>query len=130
MYVLDTNTLIYYFKGVGRVAEHLLAKAPQDIAIPSIVVYELEYGIAKSTAPEKRRYQLAELCSLVQIIGFDARTASCAAGVRASLESKGQVIGPYDLLIAGSALAVSGVLVTHNTAEFSRVNGLLLEDWF
>lgn len=130
MYVLDTNTLIYYFKGVGRVAEHLLAKKPQAIAIPSIVIYELEYGIAKSTSPEKRQNQLSELCSLVHMIGFDAHTARCAADVRAALESKGQVIGPYDLLIAGSALAVKGVLVTHNTAAFSRVNRLVLEDWF
>jgi len=55
MYVLDTNTLIYYFKGMGRVAEQLLQQPPRDIAIPSVVLYELETGLAKSIAPEKRR---------------------------------------------------------------------------
>ena len=61
MFVLDTNTLIYYFKGMGRVAERLLAHSPQGIGIPAVVVYELEVGIAKSTQPEKRQQQLAEM---------------------------------------------------------------------
>ena len=61
MYVLDTNTLVYFFKGVGKVAERFLATSPQDIAIPSIVLYELEVGIAKSVSPSKRRKQLNEL---------------------------------------------------------------------
>ena len=59
MWVLDTNTLIYFFKGEGRVAGELLARAPRDIGIPSVVLYELQVGIAKSSAPEKRTRQLA-----------------------------------------------------------------------
>ena len=51
MYILDTNTLIYFFKGMGNVAENLLASLPKDIGIPSVVLYELEYGIAKSRPP-------------------------------------------------------------------------------
>ena len=53
MYVLDTNTLIYFFKGSGGVSTHLLTKNPTDIAIPSIVLFELEVGIAKSVSPQK-----------------------------------------------------------------------------
>ncbi len=70
MYVLDTNTLIYFFKGLGAVAENLLAKAPKEIAIPSIVLFELEVGIAKSTSPQKRKQQLKELESSIQILPF------------------------------------------------------------
>ncbi len=55
MYVLDTNTLIYFFKGEGNVARKLLTISPKEIAIPAIVVYEIEYGIAKSTSPKKDR---------------------------------------------------------------------------
>jgi tRNA(fMet)-specific endonuclease VapC len=55
VYILDTNTLIYFFKGIGRVADNLLAVSPKDIGIPAVVLYELEYGIARSTSPKKGR---------------------------------------------------------------------------
>jgi len=58
MYLLDTNTLIYFFKGMGNVAQELLSKSPKEIGIPSIVLYELEVGIAKSKSPRKRLQQL------------------------------------------------------------------------
>lgn len=130
MYVLDTNTLIYFFKDMGNVKHNLLQISPHSLAIPSVVVYELEYGLAKSNAPQKRRAQIGELCSLVNILPFDEAEAQCAATVRATLEKQGTPIGPQDVLIAGTALANQGVLVTHNTGEFSRVTGLDLEDWY
>ena len=54
MYMLDTNTLIYFFKGMGNVAHHLLHETPQNIGIPSLVLFELQMGIAKSASPKKR----------------------------------------------------------------------------
>jgi len=130
MYVLDTNTLIYFFKGLGAVAENLLAKTPKEIAIPSIVLFELEVGIAKSTSPQKRKQQLKELESSIQILPFGYSEALAAASIRTVLEKQGQLIGPYDILIAAIALSNKGILVTHNTREFVRVKGLLLEDWY
>jgi tRNA(fMet)-specific endonuclease VapC len=65
VYVLDTNTLIYFFKGMGSVAENLFSVSPKEIGIPSIVLFELEYGIAKSTSPRKRVKQLEELTLLI-----------------------------------------------------------------
>ena len=130
MYVLDTNTLIYFFKGLGAVAENLLAKTPKEIAIPSIVLFELEVGIAKSTSPQKRKQQLKELESSIQILPFGYSEALAAASIRTALEKQGQLIGPYDILIAAIALSNKGILVTHNTKEFARVKGLLLEDWY
>ena len=130
MYVLDTNTLIYFFKGSGNVAEQLLSLPPTDLAIPAVVLYELYVGIAKSNNPAKRKKQLDEFVSLARVIGFDDKEALCAAQIRADLELKGTPIGPCDTLIAGTALAHQAILVTHNTAEFSRVNKLQLEDWF
>ena len=129
-YALDTNTLIYCFKGQGRVAEHLLATPPAAVRIPAIVVYELETGIAKSNEPEKRRVQLAELLDVVTILPFDQAAASRAAGLRAHLEGRGTPIGPLDTLIAATALVDGATLVTHNTAEFQRVPDLPLADWF
>ena len=130
MYVLDTNTLIYFFKGMGEVPRKFLATSPREIAIPAIVLYELEYGIAKSRSPKKRQAQLKEMCSLVEILPFGNEAAHLSALVRAQLEKKGTPIGACDVLIAGTALASQGILVTNNTKEFSRVPKLQIDNWF
>ncbi len=130
MYLLDTNTLIYFFKGMGNVAERLLSKSPKDISIPSIALYELEVGIAKSNNPKKRKQQLESLVSRITILPFASKEAEVAAMIRAELENLGTPIGPYDTLIAGIALSQNATLVTHNTKEFNRVQGLSIEDWF
>ena len=129
-YVLDTNTLIYFFKGLGNVSDHLLATPPGEIGLPTIVLFELEVGIGKSNAPQKRKAQLKELTSLIKMIPFGYEEARCAAEIRVKLEKRGLPIGPYDILIAASALANHWTLVTHNRDEFGRVNGLKIEDWF
>jgi len=130
MFVLDTNSLIYFFKGKGRVAERLLETPPSDIGVPAIVLYELEVGIAKSSSPKKRRKQLAELVDLVNLLPFGEAEARAAATLRAALEKRGKPIGPIDTLIAGTAIANRATLVTHNTSEFSRVSGLKVVDWY
>ena len=130
MFALDTNTLIYFFKGVGQVRERLLAIPPSDIAIPSVVLYELEVGIAQSTQPSKRRSQLDALLTAVAVLPFDSIAAKRAAAVNAILCGIGSTIGPMDNLIAGTALANGATLVTHNTKEFRRVRGLDLADWY
>ncbi len=130
MYILDTNTLIYYFKGMGNVSQKLLSKSPQNIGVPAIVLYELEVGIAKSDSPKKRMKQLQEIISLINIIPFSEKEAKVSASIRAILEKKGTPIGPYDILIAGTALAHQAVLVSRNTSEFERVDKLQIENWY
>jgi tRNA(fMet)-specific endonuclease VapC len=130
MFMLDTNTLIYFFKGMGKVEENLFSHSPRDIFIPSLVIYELQVGIAKSNNPQKREKQLATLLEQVNVIPFEEREAKASALIRADLEKKGTPIGPLDILIAGSAKAHNLTLVTHNTREFMRVEGLTLQDWF
>ncbi len=130
MYVLDTNTLIYFFKGKGRVADRLLRETPADIAIPAVVIFELQTGIEKSTSQGKRIRQLSKLISAVKVIPFSTEEARASATIRAQLEKKGTPIGPYDVLIAGTALAHQAMLVSHNLSEFKRVKGLKTEDWF
>lgn len=129
-YALDTNTLIYFFKGMGKVAPKLLMQAPGDILLPAVVLYELETGIAKSQAPAKRRDQLNELLKVIQVIPFEAKAARIAADIRADLEQQGRMIGPLDNLIGASAIAAGAILVTRNTSEFSRISGLIVENWF
>jgi len=129
-FALDTNVLIHFFKGDGRVAEHLLATPPSEVIIPAIVLYELEVGISRSTAPGKRRRQLDELLAAVEVRPFGLAEARIAARIRSTLERAGTTLGPLDTLIAGTALAMSATLVTHNTVEMSRVPGLEIVDWY
>jgi tRNA(fMet)-specific endonuclease VapC len=130
MYVLDTNILIYFFKGFGNVKQNLLSKPPKDIGVPAIVFYELEVGIKKSESPGKRIKQLNDFISTVNILPFRKAEAQAAAKVRVQLEKKGTPIGPYDILIAGTALANQATLVTHNLGEFSRIENLTVIDWY
>lgn len=130
MYILDTNTLIYFFKGIGGVSKHLLTTPPKEIGIPSIVLFELEVGIAKSSQPQKRKKQLKDFTSIIQVLPFGHEEAEYAARIRVDLERIGTPIGPYDLLIAAIALSRKGILITHNTNEFARIPGLKIEDWY
>ncbi len=127
MFALDTNTLIHLFKGKGRVGEHFRATPPNQIMIPAIVAYELGAGVRKTPS---RRADLDTLVRYARILPFDAEAASAAAEIRGQLEAQGAMIGPLDVLIAGTALRYSATLVTHNLREFSRVAGLRLVDWF
>ena len=130
MYVIDTNTLIYFFKGRESVSRKLLSIPPKEIGIPSVVVYELEVGIAKFRAPRKRLKQLEEMMSIITVLPFTVKEARSSAMIRAQLERKGLLIGPIDMLIAGTALAHQAILVTHNVKEFTRIDKLQVEDWY
>ena len=130
MFAPGTNSLIYFFKGMGRVAERLLATAPAEIGVPTIVLFELEVGIAKSSSPAKRRAQLEHLLRCVRLLPFDRKAAESSARLRAGLEHAGTPIGPMDTLIAGTALAAGAVLVSRNVQEFRRVPELQVVDWF
>ncbi len=130
MYLLDTNTLIYFFKQQGQVAARLKATPAAQIALPSVVLYELEYGILRSSKPEIQRQGLTAAVSVYRILNLDHASARQAAWVKHNLERQGTPIGQCDLLIAGIALANQLTLVTRNTGEFSRIPGLLLENWY
>lgn len=130
MYLLDTNTVIYFFKGMGNISKNLFNISPKDIFIPSIVVYELEVGIAKSNNSQKRQEQLKRLLSQINIIDFAQKEAIESAKIRADLEKKGTPIGSIDVLIAGCVKANNLILVTRNTKEFQRVENLQIVDWY
>ena len=130
MYVLDTNTLIYFFRGEGNVAERLLSEPPYTIGLPVIVLYELRVGILKSNSPEKLTQYLDDIRRSASILEFGEKEAESAAEIRSRLENKGTPIGPYDILIAGICHAHGGILVTRNVREFNRVEDLKTEDWY
>lgn len=130
MYYLDSNVVIDIIRGkYPDLIEHFKKLKSSEIAIPSIVIAELEFGAAHSDDYAKRRKQYLEVTAPYNIIDFSEKEASSYGKIREQLTKDGKLIGPNDMLIAATALANEAVLVTHNTDEFSRVKGLSLEDW-
>lgn len=130
MYLLDANAIIHYFKCKGNVVSCFLKTSPTSLFVPVIVLYELEVGIKNSNNPQKREKEIYSLIENFEKIPFGLQEAKEAAKIKTQLMEKGEMIGPLDILIAGTAIANRKILVTHNTKEFQRINGLQIEDWY
>ena len=101
-----------------------------NLAISTIVLYELLYGAENSQDPTVARAKVNEFAAAVEVAEFDRAAAAHSGEIRAELRKKGQLIGAYDLLIAGHARSLGLKLISGNLREFSRVDGLRCEDWF
>lgn len=133
IYLLDTNAVIALLKdepaGVRRRLRRAAAREA-SIAVPSIVLYELWYGVARSQRQRENAERLRVFLSgNIAVAPFDEDDAARAGDLRATLEAAGTPIGPYDLLIAAQALRKGATLVTANVSEFARVRGLSWQDW-
>ncbi len=129
-YLLDTNICIYLIKKrPPEVLDRFRQHPPQDVAISTITLFELEYGGEKSQYRQRSKDALAKFLLPLNLINIDRSSAIEAAIIRAQLEKKGMPIGPYDLLIAGLARSQDMTLVTNNIKEFERVVSLHLENW-
>ncbi len=130
IYLLDTNACIVYLnQPASSVRQRLEALPKQDVAVTSIVKAELFYGAMRSSNPERSLAWQQEFLNQYVSLPFDDRAALIYGRIRAQLAALGTPIGPYDLQIAAIALANNLIQVTHNTREFSRVEGLQIEDW-
>lgn len=127
-YLLDANAIIAMLRDAAsppalRLRRHRVG----DVAISAIVLHELFYGAFKSRRTDRN---LAVVDALqFPVVEFDREDARHAGEIRAFLAAHGLTIGSYDVLIAGQAMARNLILVTHNTSEFSRAPGLMIEDW-
>jgi len=131
-YFLDTNICVAAMNGrPAGVAERIADKVAQGhvVAISTIVLFELQYGVAKSKQVEKNARTLSVFLQPLLIVPFDAEDAQMSGELRAALERQGEPIGPYDYLIAAQALRTEFVLVTANMKEFERVPNLRRENW-
>lgn len=130
MYLLDTNICIYIInKSPKQVVEHIKQLKPYQIKLSSISLGELEYGVSKSVYREKNRNALVHFVSAFEIVNFNDSDAEVFGLIRAELENRGQIIGPYDMQIAAQAITRDLILVTNNTAEFTRIGNLQVENW-
>ncbi|HPL49033.1 MAG TPA: type II toxin-antitoxin system VapC family toxin [Smithella sp.] len=130
MYLLDTNICIYIINNRPlKVVNHIKKLKPYQIKLSAISLAELEYGVSKSRNRNENRRALVHFASAFDILAFDDRDAEVYGLLRADLEKKGRVIGPYDMEIAAQAITRKLILVSNNTAEFSRIPHLRLENW-
>jgi len=129
-YLLDTNAWIEYLRGRNQALRIRVASVrPRDIRLCAVVVGELYHGAYRSSHKTADLSLVDDLVRMFFSHPYDEAAAERYGELRAGLESKGNRIGPYDLQIAAIALANKLTLVTHNIAEFSRVQGLVIEDW-
>ncbi len=130
-YLLDTNICIYLKRHQPpEVVARFDALEPSEVAISSVTLAELEYGVSRSARQAHDRAILDELLQLLVVVPFDVPAARHFGDIRASLERQGTPIGPFDLQIAAQARSLGLTLVTHNLREFARVPELTLEDWY
>ena len=129
-YLLDTNVISDFVRGERRVLVRVKGSQPDALAVSTVTVMEIEYGLAlQATRARHLRPVLEALIGSIAVLPFTSADAAAAAVARAALRRSGRPIGPYDVLLAGCALSRGLVLVTANTDEFARVDGLAVEDW-
>ena len=128
-YMLDTNTCIFLMKNRPEVISRYQQNKPLGIAISSITLSELKFGVYNSEFPERNGENLLRFLLGVELLAYNDAAADEYGRIRAGLRRKGTPIGELDMLIAAHAKAAGLVLVTNNTDEFGRVAGLALEDW-
>jgi tRNA(fMet)-specific endonuclease VapC len=128
--MLDTNICIYIIK---QKPMNVIARFRQvrisEIAISSITLSELEYGVIKSSKPERNELALVQFLAPIEILPYGDEAARHYGHLRTYLEKQGTPIGSLDMLIAAHALSTGCVLITNNMEEFNRVPNLKIENW-
>jgi tRNA(fMet)-specific endonuclease VapC len=126
-YLLDSNAIITWFNGRNRALVERLKAHDGEFGTSTIVIFELYFGAFNSSRVADNIDRLANL--KMPVLEFGEADARTAGEIRVALKKAGTPIGPYDLLIAAQAKARGLVMVTNNVTEFSRVGGLMVEDW-
>lgn len=128
-YLLDTNIVIFALRDRPDIVRRRFSGARDQLAVSAITVAELAYGSERSSEPDRNRAAVAEFLGMLEVLDMDSNAAEHAGRLRAELAARGTPIGAFDTLIAGHARSRGLIVVTNNMREFSRVDGLLVEDW-
>ena len=127
-YMLDTNMVSHFIKGVNNVRNKVVSVAMSELGISAITEGELLFGLAKKPDAKQLSVIIHEFLIHVDVLPWDSAVAACYGKLRAGMQKKGKVLGNLDLLIAAHALALGIVLITNDRA-FAQVEGLKIEDW-
>jgi tRNA(fMet)-specific endonuclease VapC len=129
-YLLDTTVISDFTRGVAPVLERLKSTTKAEVSISAVTAMEIEYGLKLNPARARKiEAMIRALLNDLQELPFEHEDAKAAAAVRAALAKRGTPIGPYDVMIGGTALRHGLTLVTSNSGEFLRIGGLIVEDW-
>ena len=129
-YMLDTNIIVYAKNARPEIVlKRFQQYNPGDLCISAITMAELEYGVFNSSKPKQNRLALLMFLSNIDGIPFDMDAAKVYGQIRHDLKEKGELIGANDLLIAAHAKSLGFTLITNNTREYGRVEGLKLNNW-
>lgn len=129
-YLLDTCVISDFFKKIPSVIHRFEKLSPEQLHISSIAIMEIEYGLKLNPEREiKIRPLWTALLRHINILNYSQKCSIASASIRAELKTLGCLIGPYDILIAGTALAENMIMVTSNGKEFSRIPHIRIEDW-
>jgi tRNA(fMet)-specific endonuclease VapC len=129
-YLLDTTVVSDFARGVQSVLERLKATSKKQVAISTVTAMEVEYGLQLNSARARKiEPVIRDLLQDVALLSYEKQDAIATAAIRAALTKRGTPIGPYDIMIAGTAVRHGLTMVTSNRDEFNRIDGLLLEDW-
>jgi tRNA(fMet)-specific endonuclease VapC len=127
-HLLDTNIIIFFFKGKHEIDEHMNAVGIENCFISEITLAELKYGALHSGQPEKHINEVEALLEDVSIIPISS-AIDLFASEKARLRKAGTLIDDFDLLIGCTAIVNDLTLVTNNTKHFTRLQNIKLEDW-
>ena len=129
-YLLDTTVLSDFTRGIPNVLARLKVLNKGDVGISAVTSMEIEYGLMLNPARARKiEPMIRALLQDLQVFPYEPQDSTATAAIRAALTKRGTPIGPYDVMIAGTALRRGLVMVTSNGGEFERVHGLVLEDW-
>ena len=129
-YLLDTTVISDFTRGEPAVLSRLKATAKREVSISTVTAMEIEYGLLLNPSRARKiEPVIRALLTDLAVFPYEQEDASATAAVRAALAKRGTPIGPFDLMIAGTALRRGLLMVTSNSNEFARVSGLNLEDW-
>jgi tRNA(fMet)-specific endonuclease VapC len=130
IYMLDTNACIEHLRNPAcNVGLKMNEKWRDDFVISAMTEFELLYGAANSDNPIEEETKVSNFLRRFECAPFGRHAAALAGQLRVDLEAQGKMIGPFDLLIAATAIIRGAKLITHNVDEFSRVPHLDWEDW-
>lgn len=130
MYILDTNICSYFMHNqFPNLTTKLFSHNPDELAISSVTVFELEYGAGKRNWGKNMRQKMAMFLAPFTVLPFTVDDAVAAGNIRCTLEKLDESIGPYDTMIAAQGISNGYTVITHNFREFIRIPGLRVEDW-
>ena len=129
VYILDTDTCIYWLNGLESIREHVRQCGPRNLRITIVTFAELRYGAYNSHKVEENLRKLDQFLKKVKVLPLDQEVADRFGQLKTELQRQGQIISDFDLLIASIAIRFGGTLVTKNTEHFQRVPGLHRENW-